>query len=203
MARRWSIGSALLATALLASACSGADEPSGRGTTPTPITRLDTAAVRLARAAFCDRVPKAAVRRALGAPSSDPRSWGNGDPVDTDAGSGEVGHEIGCAWTGTGGAAARAWVYARPVTAAFAATVVRAAGRQRGCTSQRASVFGSPALVQHCTLPGGLARERRAGLFGDTWLTCELTLPGPTPAAEHRSRLDAWCATTVAALRTR
>jgi hypothetical protein len=123
--------------------------------------------------------------------------------VDTDTGSGDVGHEIGCAWTATGGAAARAWVYARPVTAALASTVVRAAGHQRDCTAERATVLGDPALVQRCSLAGGLARERRAGLFGDTWLTCELTLPAATPAAQHRSRLDAWCATIVAALRTR
>ena len=32
----------------------------------------------------------------------------------------DVVHEIGCSWTGDDGTTARAWVFARPVNAAFA-----------------------------------------------------------------------------------
>jgi hypothetical protein len=110
-----------------------------------------------------------------------------------------VAHELGCAWTGPGGTHARAWVFGRPVADAFASTLVRQAGRQTGCTSDPAPTFGTPALLQTCTLAGGVQRVRRAGLFGDTWLTCELI---GAASAESRARLDTWCASVVAALDT-
>jgi hypothetical protein len=168
------------------------------------LTRLDLATVQVARAQFCDRVAADEVRRALGAEPDADQTWGNGDPVPSrDAAaaaassSGDVGHELGCAWTTTGGAAARAWVFARPVTAGLARTLVAQAAHQQGCTSSQESVFGSPALLQTCTQAGGVERVRRAGLFGDSWVTCELSGP---PSTHPRARLDAWCAATVAAL---
>lgn len=196
--------------ALLAAGCSGSDDPSAASTAPpTPITELDVTAVRLARVEFCDRVPAAAVRHALGGAVEDEASWGNGDPVPGDA-AGDVAHELGCAWTATDGTAARAWVFARPVTADFAGTLVRQAGALEGCTAEAAPVFGSPALLQTCARPDGTQRVRRAGLFGDTWLTCEVTL-GPSTAdpigadriaadGAHRERLDTWCAAVVSVL---
>ena len=208
---------AVLAAAALA-ACSGSDQPARPSrAAPTPIGELDASAVRLARAAFCERVPATAVRRALDdAPESDDR-WGNGDPVPNGSGSGDIGHEIGCRWTGAGGAGAAAWVFARPVATAFAAQVVAQAGQgqagqgqagqgQAGqgldCRTEAADEFGSPAMLQSCAQPGGVDRMRRAGLFGDTWLTCELSLPTSVPEATRRARLDSWCATVVAALRS-
>ena len=113
---------------------------------------------------------------------------------------GGVGAWIGCAWTGAGGAAARAWVFARPVDASSADEIVRAAGRQADCSAEPTPVFGAPALLQNCKLAGGLVRARRAGLFGDTWLTCEVTAPAATPEKQRTSTLDSWCATVVAAL---
>jgi hypothetical protein len=186
----------VLASSLLAG-CSGSDRtPPAATAAPTPIARLDLARIRVARAQFCDRVPDAAVRRALGGKPEADDTWANGDPVPNGS-PGDVGHEIGCAWTGADGAAARAWVFARPVTADFAGTLVAQAGKQPGCTSAAASVFGSPALLQTCPVSPGLARVRRAGLFGDTWLTCEVT---GAVATRPRARLDTWCATVVAAL---
>ena len=179
----------------LLTGCSGskaaAPHPSAQ---PTPIGKLGKA-VTVARAAFCDRVPASAVARALGGKAQAHQTWGNGDPAPSEGGSsGDVTHELGCSWTGAGGATARAWLFARPVDAAFAQTIVRQAGHQPGCKAEGAAVFGSPALLQTCTEAGGLQRVRRAGLFGDSWLTCELA--GPT---DVRSRLDAWCAAVVAA----
>ena len=186
----------VLASPLLAG-CSGSDRtPPAATTAPTPISRLDPSRVQVARAQFCDRVPDAAVRRALGGEPEGHAGWGNGDPVPNGS-PGDVGHEIGCAWTGADGAAARAWVFARPVAADFAGTLVAQAGKRQGCTSAAASVFGRPALLQTCTVSPGLERVRRAGLFGDTWLTCEVA---GASATRPRARLDAWCATVVAAL---
>lgn len=192
---------AMLVVALVAgltAACSGShDRKTAATPAPTPITRLQPGDLRLVRAPFCDRLPDAAVRRALGGNADAHETWGNGDPVPGSSDSGDIGHELGCVWTATSGAAVRAWVFARPVTADFASTLVGQAGTQQGCTAQPATVFGTPALLQTCALTGGVQRDRRAGLFGDSWVTCEVA---GAPASDPRSRLDAWCADVVAAL---
>jgi hypothetical protein len=189
---------AVVAVQVLAG-CSGSDDAAPETTAPpTPIAKLDVAGVRLARAEFCDRLPDSAVEAALGGKPESDDSWGNGDPIPGASGeSGDVGHEIGCAWTGESGAAARAWVFARPVDAAFAGTLAREAGRHAGCTVRSTAEFGSPALLQTCTLPENVQRVRRAGLFGDAWLTCEVSGPASPTLAR---RTDRWCAAVVAAL---
>ena len=200
MRRRWSTIGAAVVAALVLAGCSGSDDPpAAESAEPTPLARIDVGTVRLARAEFCDRLPDSAVRRALGGDPESDDSWGNGDPVPGDNGSGEVAHEMGCAWTGPGGTHARAWVFGRPVAAAFASTLVRQAGRQKGCSSDPAPIFGTPALLQTCTLAGGVQRVRRAGLFGDTWLTCEVSA---ATSSRPEQRLDAWCSSVVAALDT-
>lgn len=198
MGRPGLVVAALLVAPLLAGCSGSAQSPAPRTASPTPLAKIDAKTVRLVRARFCDRVPDDVLRAALGGKPQSDDSWGNGDPVpDEQGGSGETGHEVGCAWTGPAGAAARAWVFARPVAADFAATLVRQAGRQPGCTAEQTPTFGSPALLQTCTLAGDVHRVRRAGLFGDTWLTCEISGPAsPTASA----RLDRWCAAAVAAL---
>lgn len=186
----------LLVLAPLLTGCGGSQEkPTARTPAPTPITKLDVAGVRLARVPFCDRLTDDAVRRALGGAAESEDAWGNGDPVPGGTGSNDVGHELGCSWTGAGGAMAAAWVFARPVTSELATAVVRRAAHDP-CPAQPAGAFGSPALVQTCPATAGLERVRRAGLFGDSWLTCEVT--GPT--AEAKARADRWCATVVSAL---
>ncbi|MGY2874063.1 hypothetical protein ACVW00_001253 [Marmoricola sp. URHA0025 HA25] len=192
----------LLAAALalpLLAGCSGSGGSEAKpSAAPTPIGKLDVAHVRLSRTPFCSRLPGAAVRATLGATATDHASWGNGDPVPGLAGGdGEVGHELGCAWTGPAGAGARAWVFARPVSPAFATTLVGVDAGQPGCTQAPAPTFGSPATLQSCTLPSDVRRIRRAGLFGDTWLTCEVS----GAAAGLEKRTDQWCAAVVAALR--
>jgi hypothetical protein len=205
MSPRWPVLVAALLFVALTAGCSGGGQPSATATTvrPTPLAKLDAGRVRVARAAFCDRVSADEVRRALGAEPDADESWDNGDPVPPQdgagsaGGSGDVGHEIGCGWTTSAGATARAWVFARPVAADLATTLVKQAGRRAGCAASQDHVFGRPALLQTCTLAGDTARVRRAGLFGDTWLTCELAGPA---ASRPRARLDAWCAAVVAAL---
>ena len=197
MVGSWRVAVAAVLLAPMLAGCSS-DEPSAKSTaTPTPIAKLDVSGVRLARATFCDQLPDAAVHRALGGEVDTDESWGNGDPLPGDNGSGDVGHEIGCAWTGASGSTARAWVFARPVDASLAGTLVGQAGRRKGCTAERTPTFGSPALLQTCTLTGGVQRVRRAGLFGDTWLTCEVSGASSEPL---RDRADGWCAAVVAAL---
>jgi hypothetical protein len=196
MGRSWWVAIVALLPAMVLVGCSSDDPGPTVSARPTPIGKLDVAKVRLVRGEFCDRVPDAAVRRALGDDAEADESWGNGDPVPGGTGSGDVGHELGCAWTGAAGAAARAWVFARPVTTSFATSLVRSAGRHKGCTAEQTRTFGTPAVLQTCTVAGGVQRLRRAGLFGDTWLTCEVT----GSPADLRARVDPWCAAVVAAL---
>ncbi len=189
--------SAALAGLLLITACSGSDDPAPKATA-TAIADLDTGSMNLVRVGFCDLVPVEAVTAALTGPSTDLQEWGNGDapPMD-DAGS-DVAHELGCAWARTGGYAARAWTFERPVTAAFANQVIASTRARKGCDTRRSAAFGRPGLVQVCTLPAKRTRVRHAGLFGDTWLTCEVA--GPRGKAAPRARADAWCATIASTL---
>ena len=192
-----------LALAPLLAACSGSGgAKTPKTTAPTPITKLDASHVQLARASFCDRVSSSGVRAALGGKPESDADWANGDPLPTAAGdgdqdTGDLAHEFGCEWTGPAGAVARAWVFARPVDTAYATTLVGQARRTKGCTAGPAPVLGNPALVQTCTLAGGVHRVRRAGLFADTWLSCEVQA---ATEAGLRARTDAWCAAVVNAL---
>lgn len=189
------VAAVAVATVVAVGGCTGSDEPSAESSPlPTSLAGIEPEQVRLARAEFCDLVPRAAVRRALDAEILEESAWANGDPSPTGA-AGDVAHEHGCAWTASGGAAVRAWVFARPVAADMAAALVEEAGA-RGCAVVP-EAFGEPSYLRTCP-QAEVPTYRRAGLFGDTWLTCELAAPGP----EASPRLDAWCATVLSALDT-
>lgn len=178
-------------------ACSGGDDPqAGPRAAPTAISQLDGARMRVVRVAFCDLVPKKAVRAALAATPTRARSWRAGAPV-REAG-GEIGQEFGCAWFGPHARVARAWVFARAVNPAFARSLVRRAGQERGCRAGSGPGFGTPSLVQTCLRDDSPRRIRHAGLFGSSWLSCEIS--GHGPAAALRARADAWCVSVATAL---
>ncbi|MGO4255904.1 hypothetical protein [Marmoricola sp. RAF53] len=199
---------ALVATGLLAlgtaGGCGGPDEAAPKPTpTPTSIAQVDPGSMDLVRVAFCDLVPRKAVDTALGGADITSTSWGNGDtPPLEDAGS-DLAHEFGCAWTGTD-RVARAWVFARPVTAAFGGEVIADGRGKAGCTTQPAATFGNPGALQVCALSGGRTRVRHAGLFGATWLTCELVgkESGQESAQALRADADAWCVAVANSLDT-
>ena len=181
----------LIAVGLLLSGCAdekqAAPEPE-----PTPITDLDTVGMQVPRIEFCALVPDAAVSEALdGEPDAD-SSYGNGDEEELPEIGTEVVHEIGCTWTAANGNAARAWVFARPISATFAETVLDAGRKTRGCRTVAGPAFGRPSATQLCRLPDGERRVRHAGLFGQTWLTCELAATG-TEVPVLRTRTDRWC----------
>ncbi len=113
----------------------------------------------------------------------------------------EVVHEVGCTWSKDDGSAARAWVFARPVDPAFARQAIASSRKAKGCRVDRSTGYGEPSVTQTCQPPGGSTRVRHAGLFGQTWLTCEVSSPGGTVAAVRR-RADAWCVEVANALNT-
>lgn len=188
---------ALAVAATLVSGCSGST-PSTASAPATSIAQLHPTTMNLVRVPFCDLVPRTAVRAALGRPSTTHQQWSNGDRPPLDHAAADISHEFGCAWTASPGAAARAWVFARPVTAAFGRQVISSSARTRGCRTVSSVAFGRPGLEQTCSQALGRIRVRHAGLFGASWLTCEVTGHGPAT----RARADAWCAQVAGALDT-
>ena len=180
----------------------GTASPAATSPSPTPIARLNTSSLEVPRIEFCALVPKDAVTAALGAAPADTATWGNGDTEPASGLTGDVLHELGCAWSAANGTTARAWIFARPVDARFARTTIRASSTTKGCRRVTGPAFGDPAYTQECTLAGEVARIRHAGLFGQTWLTCEVAGPGGMPIPEVRERADAWCVEVAEALDT-
>ncbi|MGN6251039.1 MAG: hypothetical protein ACTHNS_04395 [Marmoricola sp.] len=190
----------LLATlTLLCGGCasSGTPAPTPRPS-PTPLARLNTSVMVLPRIDFCTLVPAPAVRRALGGRTGDLARWADGDATTVGAAGRQVVAEHGCAWS-AGTAVARAWTFAPPVTPAQARAVVARSrtqqrtqqpGRGQRCRDVDGPAFGRPSLTQVCS-QGATRRVRHAGLFGDTWLTCEVADDAATGVV--RRRADAWC----------
>jgi len=173
-----------------------APEPS-----PTPISSLGKSVTQLPRIEFCPLVPDSAVSDALGGKPDSDASYGNGDQEQLPDIGKDVVHEIGCSWTGEDGATARAWVFARPISTAFARTVIASGAKTKGCRTVPGPAYGKPTDTQLCRLSDGKQRLRHSGLFGQTWLTCELAATDVEPA-ELRTRTDQWCVEVANALDT-
>lgn len=170
--------------------CSAASTTPEPSLSSQPLDGLRPATVDVARIPFCDLVPQTAIAAALAGTPGSSRHWGNGDPAPV-GGRGEISHEFGCSWTRSR-TVASAWVFARPIDAAFARQVIASAGRAPGCTTVRSSTFGRPSMRQICTRSDRTIRIRRAGLFTDTWLTCELRGPR-NQAVRLDARAETWC----------
>jgi len=179
------------------------DEPAKSAPTaaPTPITGLNSAAMQVPRIEFCASVPEQAVTDALGGKPDSKVAYGNGDKENVDGSGDDVLHEIGCSWRTHEGATARAWVFARPVDATFARRVVASNKDAAGCRVVSGPAYGRPTVTQVCRRAGGEQRVRHAGLFGQTWLSCEVSSPSGETAG-IRGRADAWCVQVANALNT-
>lgn len=200
-ARRCVLGVIAVVLGLLLAACGGAEQKAAPKPAPTPIAKLDTVAMQVPRIEFCGLLPRSALTAALGAKQDSVTAYGNGDEQEISGVGKDVLHELGCAWTTTGGVIARAWVFARPIDAAFARKVISSSTRSTRCRAVPGSLFGKPSTTQTCRFPDGSQRVRHAGLFGQTWLTCEIEA-SDTSAPRLRSRTDAWCVEVANALNT-
>ncbi|WP_148615741.1 hypothetical protein [Nocardioides rubriscoriae] len=186
---------------------SGDDDPApstapASSPTPTtppvvPLSDVDTLTTAVRRGEFCDAVAPEAVEAALGAPATDTTSYGDGQDAPVTGRVRDIAHEFACDWT-TRTAAARAWVFASPVTPRFAKELVAGAKREPGCAPvSGAASFGRPTLALLCRTPRGLQASYR-GLFGDAWLTC--TVAGRLDRAEVAQRADRWCVAVLDAV---
>jgi hypothetical protein len=186
----------VLGLLLLLAGCGGKGPSTSSGpksAAPTPISQLNTRALHLARLDFCDLVPSAAVRDALGGGGAGSESsWRNGDPAQVEEGVSDIVHEYGCSWSRTGYAAS-AWLFARSITRDYAKAVIDKTSHRRGCTATKGPNFGTPSQRQTCDLPDGSHRVRISGLFGDNWLSCQVTAPSAQPESTLGKRADRWC----------
>lgn len=173
-----------------------ADESSPGDEAPyatTPLEGFETTTLTVPRAGFCSAVDPREVEAALGGEPDGARGYENGEEVTLADGLTDVAHEFGCVWSAGDGSEARAWVFAPPVDADRAEMLVREASRTAGCEASPTPAYGAPSVGLTCTGEGGTRASYR-GLFGDAWLTCELTSADPAvdPAA-LRERAGAWC----------
>lgn len=203
---------ALLTLALLAGACTSSPEPpesSGPSSVGPSDAHLDLSGLPVPRVPFCDVLAEDDVAQALDGPVAGTDHYGNGDEVEVSPGYVDVSHEYGCVFGAADGTSAKVWVFARPVTRGEARSLVRRARRGRDCAFPESIGFGSPGLTSVCEVPGAdpdvgpRVRARLEGLFGDTWVGCEVAEPLEAagtrtgPRADVVQRADQWCTEVV------
>jgi len=198
--RRTKLGIAALAALLLTAAvviwglAQGDRTPEEPVVEPlsTPLSELDTTTMSVTRGAFCDRLSPADVEAALGGEPQRAGSYGNGDRAAITPRVRDVAHEYACSWSGRNGTGAAAWVFAPPVTPAWAKEL--SADVPRPCRGIQAPAFGAASSAVQC---GQTITFR--GLFGDAWLTCSLTGTAQEQRAALVDRAGRWCATVALA----
>jgi hypothetical protein len=202
----------LLTLTLLAGACTFSPEPtepSGQSSVGPSDAHLDLSGLPVPRVSFCDVLAEDDVAQALDGPVAGTDHYGNGDEVEVSPGYVDVSHEYGCVFDAADGTSAKVWVFARPVTRAEARSLVRRARHGRDCAFPESIGFGSPGLTSVCEVPGAdpdtgpLVRARLEGLFGDSWVACEVAEPleaagtRTRPRADVVQRADQWCTEVV------
>lgn len=185
----------------LLSACGGKEEPKA-APTPTPLTEMPVEKIELPRLDFCKLVQPRTIAAALGASGSklpegtEETFHGNGDEVELSPNQNQRLQELGCDWT-LDTESASAWIFARAVDEPFAQSIIDSARPQKGCRITGGG-FGTVGLSQECTAADGATRVRHAGLFGQTWLTCQVT--GVT---DVNARTELWCSSLINELNTK
>lgn len=168
-----------------------------------PLSEFDTTELVAQRAAFCDAVPDEAVAEALAGEAVATAAYGNGDRVKVAGTVRDVAHEFSCAWRGADGTVARAWVFVPPVTPAAADSLIGEARQRDGCKAVAgAPAYGVPSLALVCKDGGARLRSYR-GLFGDAWLTCQLSTPATVAATAQQDRASRWCVSIATAATVR
>jgi len=180
----------------------------GGRASPTRLSSLDLSRLPVQRRSLCDRIARSDVAAALRGPVTETDHYSNGDRTSLTATVRDVAHEYDCTYRGATGAEARVWVFAAPVTIPDSRILVRDARTATGCVLVRGGPrFGSPDVSTRCRVatPPGTAVSLR-GLFGDAWLSCELSTPDAAatgdPVDVTVRRSQRWCvdvATSVGA----
>lgn len=214
----------LVTVAVLVAGCTA--DPQDAGQAPSPATsgaagaaHLDLSDLPIPRGDACDLLAQEDLEQALGSPVTTTGHYGNGEEFEVAPGRLDISHEHGCVFEAADGTTARTWIFARPVTRSEARALVRQAHRGRDCAFPESIRFGTPALTSVCEVTGpaggaATVRARLEGLFGGTWMGCEVSEPlldgatapsaagTPPPRADVVQRAEQWCTevvTTIAA----
>jgi hypothetical protein len=213
-----------LALASLVGCTGGSDQEEAATPTPDPRSaHLDLSGLPVPRAPFCEVLPAQGVTDALQGEVAQTGHYDNGDEVEVRPGYTDIVHEYGCVYESADGHVARAWVFGRPVDRSEARSQVRRARRGRDCVLPDSIAFGTPSLVSVCEVPASrtddangevLLRARLEGLFGDSYVGCEVAEPlagdaageggtGGATRQERRAvvqRAEQWCTEVVTAV---
>lgn len=203
----------LLTPALLLTGCTFfSSEPQKTGPSPSVSptdSKLDLSRLPIPRTQICELLSDDGVKEALGGPIAGTDHYGNGDEVEVAPGLVDVSHEYGCVYRAKSGDNARVWVFARPVARSEARTLVRRARHGRDCAFPKPLGFGSPGLTSVCELAStrsgpdhaaATVRTRLEGLFGDTWVGCEVAEPlegSSGSGGDVVQRAVSWCTEVV------
>ncbi len=222
-ARSRLLAGAVVAALLLAGCTSGTGEadrsPEARPSGAAGSAHLDLSDLPVPRTEVCHVLAEDDLEQALGSPATTTRHYGNGEELEVTPGRTDISHEYGCVFGAADRTTARTWIFARPVMPSEARSLVRRARRGRDCAFPESIRFGTPSLTSVCETVAGtdgtaLVRARLEGLFGETWMGCEVSEPvqnassGPDatgstpPRADVVQRAEQWCTevvTTVAA----
>ncbi|GGR52092.1 hypothetical protein GCM10010197_17870 [Nocardioides luteus] len=163
------------------------------------LSSADTTTMHVRRGAFCDRVPTEDVTEALGGAAAEKKAYGDGDQTAISGEVSDVAQEYGCIWTGPedSGTTARAWVFAPPVTLEWANQMTKSV--PKGCKAASKPAYGKPSVALTCTDAKKQPKMVIRGLFGDAWLSCELTGKAGEAPATLQKRASRWCLVTATA----
>lgn len=171
---------------------------------PGSYDQVDLSALPIEREDFCDRVPETAVEEALSGPAVSTERYGSGDRATLAPGVTDIAHEYSCGYVGTDGTQARVWVFASPARTGEAKVWVRRARAAQGCEPAAGPAFGTPSAATTCTTDDPASRVvTLRGLFGDAWLSCQVSVPGTPPARVVARRADSFCVEVVTTLGAR
>ena len=168
---------------------------------PTPLSDVDVSHLPISRGPFCAALKQDDIEAALGGPVTRTGHYDSGARATLATGLTDIAHEYNCGYSAASGAEARAWVFAAPVTRSAAASFTRES-MGAGCR-QLSDVprFGSPSAASVCRASTGAPTVvTLRGLFGVSWLSCQLTTPRNAATPDPVRRAERWCvqvATTV------
>ena len=200
----------VLAVALLVMAGVGyavfRDPRSGAGgatptAAPTPLSDVDVSHLPIPRGPFCAALKQNDIEAVLGGPVTRTGHYDSGARARLANGLTDIAHEYNCGYSAASGAEARAWVFAAPVTRRAAVALLRdstTAGCRQLSDGPR---FGAPSAASMC--PAGTGTPTVVtlrGLFGGSWLSCQVTTPRVAATPNPVRRAERWCvqvATTV------
>jgi len=172
--------------------------PEGAGATPTatptPLSDVDVSDRRVPRGPFCAALEQDGIEAALGGPVTRTGHYDSGDRASLATGLTDIAHEYNCGYYAATGVQARAWVFAAPVTRTVALSLARESAGT-GCRQLTDGPgFGDPSTASVCRVGNGAATVvTLRGLFGSSWLSCQLTTPGAAGTPGSVRRAERWC----------